>query len=232
MKSLAMTPSRPASPSCFPFVMMVVFFGLWLARMGLYNLVDQKASSYEARQFVSTAWRIAIWIVFPLLWLKLVERRPMRQALRPCKPGMPKYWPITPAVAMLVIVLGEHLLRGLWSGIPSNTPVAVLCIGTSSMAAVAVAEEFVFRGVFLSGLLARGWSYWQAASISSLCFALIHWPGWLHGTMTISMLAELSLHIFIFGFCMTALVRAEGGLKSAMIVHFFNNMISGEIFLA
>jgi membrane protease YdiL (CAAX protease family) len=210
---------------------MAVFFVFWLLRMAAYGKIDEQIASAAGRQLVSAAWRIAFWIGLPLLWLKAVEQRPLRSALHPCQPLSPRWWPLATLGVIALIFVGERLTRGVWTGIPPHAAAPVLLRGSLAMVVVAIAEEFLCRGVILSGLLMRGWSYRIASLFVSLFFTLTHWPGWLYGgTMGPGTLAELSLRIFLFGLLMTFLVRLEGGLKSAMLVHLVNNLVAGVAF--
>jgi membrane protease YdiL (CAAX protease family) len=107
----------------------------------------------------------------------------------------------------------------------------VLIGGTLSTAVVAISEEFLFRGVFLSGLLARNWSYLSANAITAVFFSLSHWPGWLYGGgVSAASLAAMSVHMVFYGLLFGGFVRLEGGLKGAILVHFANNIVAGGLF--
>jgi membrane protease YdiL (CAAX protease family) len=214
-----------------PLALMAVFFVFWLLRMAAYGEIDGRFAGAADRQLVSAAWRIALWIGLPLVWLKFCERRDLDDALHPCQPLSPRWWPMATLGVIALIFVGERLTRGVWTGVPEHVATMVLLRGSLAMVLVAIAEEFLCRGVILSGLLVRGWGYRGASLAVSMFFTLTHWPGWLYGgTIGWKTLAELSVRIFLFGLLMAYLVRLEGGLKSAMLVHLINNLVAGDAF--
>jgi membrane protease YdiL (CAAX protease family) len=95
---------------------------------------------------------------------------------------------------------------------------------------LALGEEFTFRGVFLSGLLRSGFPFWQANAFTAAAFALSHWPGWLmFGGMPAISLLTATVRVFLFGYVMGGLVRAEGGLIAAISIHTLNDVLAGTL---
>jgi len=230
LRLMSMPGNASASPAR-PLALMAVFFAFWLLRMVAYGKIDEQIAGAADRKLVSAAWRIAFWIGLPFLWLKGVEQRHLQSALHPSQPLTPRWWPFATLGVIALIFIGERLTRGVWTGVPEDSSVSVLLRGSLAMVVVAIAEEFLCRGVILSGLLMRGWNYRTASLSVSLFFTLTHWPGWLYGgTMGAGTLAELSVRIFLFGLLMAFLVRLEGGLKSAVLVHLVNNLVAGDAF--
>lgn len=78
------------------------------------------------------------------------------------------------------------------------------------------AEEFIYRGLFMGVLLARGWTPVSAASLAALIFALQHIQyGWIGMLM-----------VAIYGVLLGLLRVASGGLFLPIMAHMFINLIS------
>ena len=73
----------------------------------------------------------------------------------------------------------------------------------------ALAEEFMFRGVFYHGYRRAG--VWKAALCSGLCFGLIH------------MNLNQFFYAFVLGIIFALLVEATGSVLSTMLAHFLIN---------
>ena len=214
-----------------PFALMALFFALWLIRMAAYRYVDVGISDYVEKRLLAESWRIAIWVIVPLAWLAWVERRALATALFPVSPlALWRGWLLV-AGAIVCLPFFQRLFGGTWTGIPAHVSTEVLIGGTLSTAVVALSEEFLFRGVFLSGLLGRNWSYLSANAITAIFFAFSHWPGWLYGgNVSAASLATMSVHMLLYGLVFGGFVRLEGGLKGAILVHFANNIVAGGLF--
>jgi membrane protease YdiL (CAAX protease family) len=214
-----------------PFALMALFFALWLIRMAAYAHIDASASDYFEKRLLSDGWRIAVWVIPPLLWLSWIERRLLGTALFPVAPLSPKRGWLLVAIVIGCLPLLSRAFNGVWIGIPKDAAIAVLIAGTLSTAVVALSEEFLFRGVFLSGLLARKWSFLAANAVTAVFFSLSHWPGWLYGGgVSPGSLAIMSIHMVLYGLLFGGIVRLEGGLRGAILVHFANNIVSGTLF--
>lgn len=78
------------------------------------------------------------------------------------------------------------------------------------------AEEFIYRGLVMGVLLARGWSPLPAAALSAAVFALQHIQyGWIGILM-----------VMVFGVMLGLLRVASGGLFLPIMAHLFINLIS------
>ena len=78
------------------------------------------------------------------------------------------------------------------------------------------AEEFVYRGLVMGVLLARGWSPFSAAGLSAVIFAIQHIQyGWI-GILVVMM----------YGMVLGVLRVASGGLFLPIMAHLFINLIS------
>jgi membrane protease YdiL (CAAX protease family) len=129
------------------------------------------------------------------------------------------------------LLLLERIFKGVWTGIPQDVSWTVAIAGTASTAMVAFAEEFLFRGAILSGLLRSGWRFLPANAVTALFFSLSHWPGWLYGgNVSLPALALMTGHMFVYGLAFGGFVRLQGDLRTAMFVHFVNNLIAGGLF--
>jgi membrane protease YdiL (CAAX protease family) len=199
--------------------------------MAAYRYTDAGITDYVDKRLLSEGWRIAIWVAAPIAWLMWVERRRLSTALFPVSPLAPRRGWLLVAAAIVCLPFFQRLFGGTWTGIPANVSAVVLIGGTLSTAVVAISEEFLFRGVFLSGLLARNWSYLSANAITAVLFSLSHWPGWLYGGgVSAPGLAIMSVHMVFYGLLFGGFVRLEGGLKGAILVHFANNIVAGGLF--
>jgi len=78
------------------------------------------------------------------------------------------------------------------------------------------AEEFIYRGLFMGVLLARGWSPVPAACAAAVIFALQHIQyGWIGIVM-----------VMVYGIVLGLLRVASGGLFLPVMAHLFINLIS------
>ncbi len=219
------------SPCPRPFAFVALFFALWLLRMGTYAHIDAGLLDHFEKRLLSDGWRIAIWVLVPLLWLRWIERRPLRMALFPIAALAPKRGWLLVVIAIVCLPFLQRLFNGTWTGIPKDAGAMLLIAGTLSTAVVAIAEEFLFRGVFLSGLLARNWAFVPANAVTAAFFSLSHWPGWLYGGgVSPANLAIMSIHMVLYGLLFGGIVRLQGTLWGAILVHFANNIVSGGSF--
>ncbi|HVT03043.1 MAG TPA: CPBP family intramembrane glutamic endopeptidase [Thermoanaerobaculia bacterium] len=129
------------------------------------------------------------------------------------------------AGTLLVLALAGMLLADRYSSastrlrlyaiIPINRDQRVLWIGVC--AAAAISEEATYRGVLFAVTETMARSWWIAAVITALIFALAHLiQGW-----------KSTVVVAIFGFAFQLLVLQSGGLYMAMIVHFLYDLITG-----
>ena len=135
--------------------------------------------------------------------------------------------PLGPATVLLVILLA-FLLMPVMSWINLLSMLFVKNYVSSSMESLqtdalaknliyvalvpAVAEEFMFRGIFFHGYRPAGVR--KAAIFSGLCFGLIH------------MNLNQFCYAFVLGVIFALLVEATGSLLSSLIVHFMINSSS------
>jgi len=129
------------------------------------------------------------------------------------------------AGGLLVVALGGMLAADrfssartrlrLYSIIPITRDQRVLWIGVC--AAAAISEEATYRGVLFAVLEIVSRSWWIAAAVAAVIFAVAHMvQGW-----------KSTVIVAFFGFAFQALVFQSGGLYLAMIVHFLYDLITG-----
>ena len=95
-----------------PFALLLGFFLFRLLRMAAYGAVDARAA-YPAKQILGDAWRIAVWICFPLLWARWLEGRRISELVHPCAPLARNHWPLAVLLCLAMIVAGElHPVAG------------------------------------------------------------------------------------------------------------------------
>jgi len=87
-----------------------------------------------------------------------------------------------------------------------------------SVVTAPVFEEFVFRGLFLGCLLARGWNPWFAIALTSAAFAGIHGQYYLPGLIS----------VFIGGLLFGWLRMLSNGLMAPILVH---SLMNGWVFV-
>ena len=79
-----------------------------------------------------------------------------------------------------------------------------------------IAEEFIYRGLFMGVLLARGWTPLSASGLAAVIFALQHIQyGWIGIAM-----------VLVYGVVLGLLRVASGGLFLPIMAHMFINLIS------
>lgn len=177
------------------------------------------------------AERLLVWLAFPALWLVKIEGRRIPDALYPVDPWSRRGAVIAGIALAGVLLLGMRYTRGQWDAVPGGHSVVQYLAVFASIALLALGEEFTFRGVFMSGLIQRGVPFWKVNLIVAVVFALSHWPGWLmFGGISPTALATASLRVLVFGVLMGGLVRLEGGLIVAILLHWFNDVLAGTLF--
>jgi membrane protease YdiL (CAAX protease family) len=87
--------------------------------------------------------------------------------------------------------------------------------------AAPVIEEFVFRGLLLRTFMQR-WSFWPAALVSSLIFAVGH----TYEVDTLAGAVILAANVGIIGIVHCYLVRVTGRLAPAMMSHAIVNALA------
>jgi hypothetical protein len=205
--------------SLLKLVCYIVFlFVVWIIRIDLFPLLDEQAPTDFAQFYISNYLRLLLWVV-PLFvlylnnigdWLKAFGFRPLRLI-----DGL--------SVSLL---LGE-LILALFLDVRFQ-PVAItddVWIKVGSIIVISpLVEELVFRGYIFPEISSFSGQIWGAI-ISSLLFAFIHLPIWLHNQYPMSEIITSSLVAFIFGLAMCAVTRYTKSLYPAFAIHGLNNLI-------
>jgi membrane protease YdiL (CAAX protease family) len=93
-------------------------------------------------------------------------------------------------------------------------PAVIVLLVLVAVIAAPVIEEFVFRGLLLRTFMQR-WSFWPAALVSSLIFAVGH----TYEVDTLAGAVILAANVGIIGIVHCYLVRVTGRLAPAMMSH-------------
>lgn len=126
------------------------------------------------------------------------------------------------ALAVVLAVAAPHLRNGgNLSGVDDLGPAGIAMLLLAAGLVAPFVEEVAFRGVLLRGLMRRV-SYWPAAGISSLLFALLHAPTASSWTGAIAVV----LFIYAFGLVQCQLVRRTARLVPAIGVHAVVNVLT------
>ncbi len=166
--------------------------------------------------------RLLLWIVPTLLYVRLVERRPLLESLG----------------------LKRHIGRGLcWGAVAILHPAAVAWYRISAGEArfqfpddaatwlnpvlgAPVAEELLFRGVIFQRLKRAVGTAWGVVGSAAL-FALVHFPYWyLSGMKAGWGLAAAEGEMFAYGMAFAVLFRLTGSLWAPLVYHLGNNLLA------
>lgn len=97
-------------------------------------------------------------------------------------------------------------------------PAVIVLLVLAAVLAAPVIEEFVFRGLLLRTFMQR-WSFWPAALVSSLIFAIGH----TYEVDTLAGAVILAANVGIIGVVHCCVVRYTGRLAPAMMSHLLVN---------
>jgi membrane protease YdiL (CAAX protease family) len=211
---------------------LALFFAAWTLRVLLIPWTDMAAESPATARMIADAWRVALWLVLPVLWCVAVEKIEPRAAIDQ-RPGS-KSW-LAWGVAAAYLAASRAVAMGggeNWHALPLDEMGPSFFAAIVGLAFVAVVEVFVFFGLVLKALRAR-FAFWIANALAALLFAAIQMPGWLAFIeLDVATLATLLGQVFLFGLLLGWTVRLSGGALAAIALHFFNNALAGHGFVA
>jgi membrane protease YdiL (CAAX protease family) len=211
---------------------LAVFFAAWTLRILAIPWTDAVADTPATARMIADAWRVALWLVLPVLWCVAVEKIAPRAAMDQ-RPGSNPWLAWALAAAYLVVSRALAMWGGEnWHSIPSTDTGPSFIAAIVGLAFVAVVEVFVFFGLVLKALRAR-FGFWIANALASFLFAAIQLPGWV---MLIELdaptLATLLVQVALFGLLLGATMRLAGSPVPAIVLHFLNNALAGLGFVA
>jgi membrane protease YdiL (CAAX protease family) len=213
-------------------VFLAVFFAAWSLRVVLIPWTDAMAETPAVARMIADAWRVAIWLVLPVVWCVAVEKISPRAAIDQ-RPGTKPWLAWAVAGAYLVASRALAVWGGEpWHALPFESTGAAFWSGIVGIAFVAVVEVFVFFGLAQKALRAR-FGFGIALALSAALFAAIQIPGWVAFLeLDPATLAILLGQVFLFGLLLGWTVRLSGTPLSAIILHFLNNALAGLGFVA
>jgi membrane protease YdiL (CAAX protease family) len=211
---------------------LAAFFAAWTLRILLIPWTDAAADTLATARMIADAWRVALWLVLPVLWCVAIEKVSPRDAIDQ-RPGFNPWlaWGIAGAylVASRALAMwgGEN-----WHAIPLHDVGPSFFAAIVGLAFVAVVEVFVFFGLTLKALRAR-FGFWIANALAAALFAAIQVPGWVMLIeLDLATLATLFVQVFLFGLLLGWTVRLAGSPLPAILLHFLNNALAGLGFVA
>lgn len=211
---------------------LALFFAAWTLRIFLIPWTDMAAETPATARIVADAWRVALWLVLPVLWCVAIEKIEPRAAIDQ-RPGANPWLAWSVAAVYLAASRAAAMWGGeSWHAIPLDDTGPSFFAAIVGLAFVAVVEVFVFFGLVLKALRAR-FGFWTANALAALLFAAIQVPGWLALIeLDVATLATLLAQVFLFGLLLGWTVRLSGGALAAIALHFLNNALAGHGFVA
>jgi membrane protease YdiL (CAAX protease family) len=224
---------RNRLPLYFPFFQLFV----WLAAIGLLNIILQKALSGRSdttielyQNIVLMAVEITMAAFFVLVAQFAFVRGLKGFGLRFRTLGKDLFWAAVNLIAVypvIIFVLWVTIQAGQWLVGPEfnlqkhqtleelkNASTAVKCfLVFSTLIIVPIFEELLFRGLLQSSLMAYLIKPWLAIGITSVLFASMH-PG------------THFLGIFALSICLGYAYEKSGSLLRPILIHIFFNSIS------
>lgn len=206
---------------------LALFFAAWTLRILSIPWTDAAADTPAEARMIADAWRVALWLVLPVLWCVAIEKISPRDAIDQ-RPGS-NAW-LAWGVACVYLVASRALAvwgGDAWHAIPFERVGPSFFAAIVGLAFVAVVEVFVFFGLVLKALRAR-FGFWAANASAAALFAAIHVPGWLALLeLDPATLATLLAQVFLFGLLLGWTVRLAGSPLPAIALHFLNNALQG-----
>lgn len=211
---------------------LALFFAAWTLRIALIPWTDAAAETPAAARAIADVWRVALWLVLPVLWCVAIEKISPRDAIDQRPGSLPWLgWAIAAAY------LGASRAAAMWGGenwhaIPLDDTGPAFVAAWVGLGFVAVVEVFVFFGLTLKALRRRH-AFWIANAVAAALFAAIHVPGWIALVELDALtLAALLGQVFLFGLLLGWIVRLTGTPLPAIVLHFLNNALAGLGFVA
>lgn len=187
------------------------------------------------RMLIRDKWVQAVLAVLLMTFLVLHHRlRIASFGLRFQRPGRQAAWGLAALVGLYVALLvGTLIVTCIFLITPTATqeieqrlefmnamPISSVGMQLVLLVAVAIEEEFVFRGMLLPYLRRLLGSWWAAGLVSSLLFALLHVPG--QGVLA-------GLQVFFIAAALTTFFILSRSLLAVMIAHFMFDFLQFQL---
>jgi membrane protease YdiL (CAAX protease family) len=210
----------------FLWAFLGVFFVVWIARILLIPWTDAAADQPSTVRLIADLWRLAIWLLLPLVWLIRFERVDPRMAIDQ-RPGVRPWLGLALGLGYLGAArLYDVAMGAPWIAIPA-LPVPTLAASMVGIAFAALCEEFLFRGVLLKEL-ARRYGFGRANFLQAVLFVAIQWPAWIalieFDPATLALLSGLAL---LYALLLGAIVRQTGTIWIGFGVQTLGNVLQG-----
>jgi membrane protease YdiL (CAAX protease family) len=219
--------AAPTGPGLrFLWAFLGVFFAVWIARILLIPWTDAAADQPSTVRLIADLWRLAIWLLLPLVWLIRFERVDPRAAIDQ-RPGERPWLGVALGLGYLTAArLYDVAMGAPWIAIP-NLPVPTLAASIVGIAFAALCEEFLFRGVLLKEFTRR-YGFGRANFLQAVLFVAIQWPAWIalieFDPATFALLSGLAM---LYALLLVAIVRQTGTIWIGFGVQTLGNALQG-----
>lgn len=205
---------------------LALFFAAWIGRVLLIPWTDAAVETPATARLIADLWRLALWLILPLVWLRHYEGLDPRAAIDQ-RPGWKPWLGWLLAALYLVASRGYEVYLGShWHAIPAAS-VPVLAAALTGVAFAALCEEFLFRGLLLKEFRRR-FGFWRANFLQAGLFVAIQWPAWLMLIeLDFSTFALLSSLALLFGLFLGVLAALTGTILVGFLVQAVSNALQG-----
>jgi membrane protease YdiL (CAAX protease family) len=198
---------------------MIAWIAAWMAKVHLDNNVSWLATSAGGFVYWTSA-KLLFWVL-PAYWL---IRRGGRNLKLVFNVNNARSWLLWGGGIGLLIALTGWIPKWLigepvFHFQPSFALLNVLLIAP-------LFEEFLLRGAVL-GNLRQQHSFWPANLVTSVCFLILHLPGWFFTRALIENLTKPiggALSIFLVSLLFGYAVKRSNSLLAAVLAHLLNNL--------
>jgi membrane protease YdiL (CAAX protease family) len=203
-----------------PILFLISFFIIWTARAFICRYVDQGIESEVLATISSFLWKTIVWIVLPILYIALVDKKgPLEYLKLRANTRKAVIW------SLFVIAVGivwQLTLLGLKldSKMPDPREIYI------AIWSAGVCEEILFRG-FLLNKFSEFMSFTKATLVTSLLFVFVHLPSWLIvRDWSFNEIISGGLYVFLISLIFSVLVKKSDSLYPGMIFHCIADLIA------
>ncbi len=213
------TADFPAGP-----VALAAFFVIWSLRATVFYFIDESITSDYGRTIYSTVVKATLWVGSAYLYVRWICRMPVLRYLGLSVVLARREWGIAALATLLYLgaVIGLEVTFAGKAFHPS-TPAA---FATTFLAASALIEEILFRGLVLQEL-SRHFRGIPANLITSSLFVAVHWPYWLWSRgLSAGVLAD-SVGVFLASLLFGWIYLRTRSIWPCFMAHVANNVVAG-----